>query len=265
MPVENRFLVALLVVVLTVVMPPPASAQEDLSAPRGAAAGAVTEGWSILRDAIGDLERFLTSSETYVVLGLGLGAAAGLQRHDHRIAASRLNSELFESSSFETTFEAGETLGGTWVQLGGAVATYGVGKLTAHPRVAELGRDLIRVQAVNGALTHGLKRAVGRRRPDGTGRRSFPSGHASATFASAVVLHNHLGWKVGVPSMAVASYVAASRMSENRHYLSDVIVGAAIGLAAGQAVTFRLRQARFELAPLASPNGAGVQVAVVGF
>ena len=155
-------------------------------------------------------------------------------------------------------------MGGSLVQIGGALTTYALGHLVARPGVAELGRDLIRVQVLAGVVTQGLKYAVGRERPDGSSRRSFPSGHSSGTFAAAVVLQNHYGWKVGAPALGVASYVAASRLSENRHYLSDVVFGAAIGLAAGRAVTFRLRDTRFELTPIAAHGGAGVHVAVVG-
>jgi membrane-associated phospholipid phosphatase len=106
-------------------------------------------------------------------------------------------------------------------------------------------------------LTQGLKVIVQRPRPDGSGF-SFPSGHASATFATATVLHQRLGWKVGIPAYAVAAGVAASRLQENQHYASDVIFGAAIGIAAGRAVTIGRGPARFALAPTAVHGGAGV-------
>ena len=62
--------------------------------------------------------------------------------------------------------------------------------------------------------------------------------------------------------MAVASYVAASRLSENRHHLSDVAFGAAVGLAAGRVVTIARGSRRFELAPIALAGGGGIQVTV---
>ena len=60
----------------------------------------------------------------------------------------------------------------------------------------------------------------------------------------------------------MASYVAASRLAENKHFLSDVVFGAAVGLAAGRTVTFGMGSTRFELSPLAAQGGAGVQVSV---
>jgi undecaprenyl-diphosphatase len=81
----------------------------------------------------------------------------------------------------------------------------------------------------------GLKRAVERRRPDGTGHdggSSFPSSHAANAWLLAVVLSRR--WPRGAPLWAVvAALVAFSRMYLHRHYLSDVVVGSAIGLASG--------------------------------
>ena len=120
----------------------------------------------------------------------------------------------------------------------------------------------MRVQFLTQGITQLVKYTARRMRPDGSSRSSFPSGHASGTFASATVLQRHYGWKVGIPAFGVASYVAASRLAENKHYLSDVVFGAAIGLTAGRTVTFGMGSTRFELSPMASQGGAGVQVSV---
>ena len=56
---------------------------------------------------------------------------------------------------------------------------------------------------------------------------------AFVSFASAAVLQEHFGWKVGLAAYAGAAYVATSRLSERQHYLSDVVFGAAVGIAAG--------------------------------
>ncbi|HTK30538.1 MAG TPA: phosphatase PAP2 family protein [Candidatus Saccharimonadaceae bacterium] len=81
----------------------------------------------------------------------------------------------------------------------------------------------------------GLKRAVDRRRPDGSGHgggSSFPSSHAANAWLLAVVLARR--WPRGAPLWAAsAALVAFSRMYLHRHYLSDVAVGSAIGLASG--------------------------------
>jgi membrane-associated phospholipid phosphatase len=84
------------------------------------------------------------------------------------------------------------------------------------------------------------------------------------TFASATVLQRDLGWKVGIPAYGIATYVAASRIQENRHFLSDVAFGAAIGIIAGRTVTLGRGDGRFAVAPMAAPGGGGVSFTWVG-
>ena len=79
------------------------------------------------------------------------------------------------------------------------------------------------------------------------------------SFASATILQREFGWKVGVPAYAVASYIGLSRIEHERHYLSDVLFGAAIGVVSARAVGFDIAGRRFDMTPMASPGGgAGV-------
>jgi membrane-associated phospholipid phosphatase len=107
-----------------------------------------------------------------------------------------------------------------------------------------------------------FKESTRRSRPEGTGF-SFPSGHTTVTFASATVLQRHFGWKVGLPAYAVASYVAASRVEMQRHYLSDVAFGAALGIVAGRTLPIGHGRALM-LTPMASPSGVGAQFTLSG-
>src|SRR5262249_14242135 len=106
-------------------------------------------------------------------------------------------------------------------------------------------------------LVQPLKMATDRERPDGSDHRSFPSGHAAATFAAATVLERHLGWKKAALAYVIASYVAASRLHDNVHFLSDVAFGAAVGTIAGRTVTEHGRET-WTLAPAALPGGAAI-------
>lgn len=78
----------------------------------------------------------------------------------------------------------------------------------------------------------GVKRLVNRTRPDGVAKRSnasFPSSHAAGAFALAAVLNRR--WSRLWPAwFLAAALVAFSRLYLNRHFLSDVVVGAMIGL-----------------------------------
>lgn len=200
-----------------------------------------------------DFQR-LPSLETGLILGLAGAASAGVHENDPRITRSAAR-----SSALDTLFEPGAVIGGGYVQVGAAFATFAIGRALHSPRVSVLGADLVRAQLMSAAMTQGLKVAVGRTRPDGT-RYSFPSGHTSATFATATVLQRHYGWKVGIPAYALAAYVGGSRLQENRHYLSDVMFGAAIGVVAGRTATIGVGRARFAMTPIAAPGGGGVGI-----
>jgi membrane-associated phospholipid phosphatase len=124
-----------------------------------------------------------------------------------------------------------------------------------------VGADLVRANILAQALTTGIKVSVRRGRPDGT-EFSFPSGHTSVSFAAATVVKEHFGWKAGLPAYAGAAYIAASRVQERRHFLSDVAFGAVVGIVAGRTVTVGRGDYRFNVEPMV-PAGGGVGVAFV--
>jgi membrane-associated phospholipid phosphatase len=171
---------------------------------------------------------------------------------------SALSRAMSSSASMGTLLGPGETVGGARLQLAGAVATYGVGRLTGHSKLAVVGADLIRANILAQALTGGIKMSVRRGRPDGT-EFSFPSGHTSVSFAAATVIKSHFGWKGGVPAYAAATYVAASRIQDKRHFLSDVAFGAVVGIVAGRTVTLGSGNHKFSVEPTI-PNGGGVGI-----
>lgn len=210
----------------------------------------------LLRQIGGDFRRF-TSRDTVIALGLGGGLSLAALPHDRRLteAASR-------SAKLDGFFRFGAVSGGGWVEGGGAVATYALGRLAQQRGVTSLGRDLVRAQLLNAVVTSTLKVALRRERPDGSSRLSFPSGHSSATFATATVVERHLGWKAGLPAYAFAVYVAGSRLQDNKHLASDVVVGAALGIAAGRAVAFGRDRTRVSVTPALFPAGPGLAVAL---
>jgi membrane-associated phospholipid phosphatase len=125
--------------------------------------------------------------------------------------------------------------------------------------VTSLGADLVDAQIVNGVITQGIKGATHRTRPSG-GKRSFPSGHTSATFATAAVVQEHYGWKVGAPLYALGAYVSMNRLVDNNHWASDVIFGTAIGIVSGRAASFGHSTQRITVRPAAISRG----IAIVG-
>lgn len=109
------------------------------------------------------------------------------------------------------------------------------------------------------SVSTALKYIVREPRPDGSDRKSFPSGHTTAAFAFASVVGAEDGWGWGALSYAFATAVAVSRMSDNKHNLHDVIGGATIGTVYGLGVHYRHRkESALAVAPLWEPGVYGL-------
>lgn len=92
------------------------------------------------------------------------------------------------------------------------------------------------------AITPLVKQLTNRTRPNGDGE-SFPSNHATQSFAVASVIAEHyprVRWLV----YAIAAGVGSARVSNNAHWASDVVAGAAIGTLVGHTVAKTNRNAR---------------------
>jgi membrane-associated phospholipid phosphatase len=154
-------------------------------------------------------------------------------------------------------YKPAKYLGDTPMQVALSVGTYSYGRLFDAPKASHLGMDLLRAQILTEALVQPLKFATHRQRPDLSNHQSFPSGHAAITFAAATVIERHLGWRRSLLGYALASYVASSRLHDNRHYLSDVVFGAAVGTIAGRTVTQHGRDI-WTLTPVNVPGGVAI-------
>jgi membrane-associated phospholipid phosphatase len=170
-------------------------------------------------------------------------------------------SEEFSPTATPAAFEPGATYGNLAFQFPLAITWWIVGHAAGSDNSADAGRDLLRAQILGASWAYALKYAVNRTRPNGD-PRSFPSGHATAAFATATVLQEHYGWKLGVPMYAVAAYVGLERVTQQKHWPSDVVVGAALGTICGRTVTLHVRRARLNVQPQAVPRGGAVFVHV---
>lgn len=232
---------------------PFASAQ---SAPLDCAAQAPPSFKEIFTGTMSDFRR-LPSNGTAALLAVGAGATLAAHGADDTVT-----NKVSTRNAVNERFEAGAILGGTPAELGAALTTYGLGRVFHNRCVAAVGADLAQAQLMAQAMTYALKASVQRDRPEGSGF-SFPSGHASVAFASATVLQRHFGWKAGLPAYAAATYVAASRVQMKRHYLSDVIFGATLGVVAGRTVTMPGGH-RMAIGPIATPMGPAAGVTLLG-
>lgn len=94
---------------------------------------------------------------------------------------------------------------------------------------------------VNTAVTHAVKYIIDRPRPEGNGHYAFPSGHTSSAFQGAAFIERRYGWKWGIPSYLLATFVGYSRIEgeSDMHDIWDVMGGAALGITSSYIFTDR--------------------------
>lgn len=117
------------------------------------------------------------------------------------------------------------TAGGIWI----------AGKLSNSESTESFGEELSRGLLFTYGIVQTLKWSTNRTRPNNENNNSFPSAHAAGAACLATVLWNNYGYEAGIPAVAVAIYTCFSRVNLGKHFISDVIMGAAIGTACGVA------------------------------
>jgi hypothetical protein len=238
----------------------PQQKEEQPPAAVGEAQAKPTRGFfSALFHNLGDDVKHMPRMNSVYWLAGGAALAAIVHPEDDSINARLVN------SSTNNLWIPGKVIGGTPTIVGASLATYIIGRSKKMNRLQHLGMDELEAAILSNAIVASAKQ-IGRRdrplNPDGSKQTgfSFPSGHSATTFAAATVLQQHLGYKAGVPTYLIATYVAASRLHDNRHFASDVIFGAATGIVIGRSVTWHGRN--FYASPMLVPNGAGLLVQV---
>jgi membrane-associated phospholipid phosphatase len=147
--------------------------------------------------------------------------------------------------------DAGSFVGDPYLHIGVAAALYGAGALADKPKLIRIGEELGEALILSDVTTVLLKDAVGRGRPQtGDSNSNFrpfqfknnydslPSMHTGSSFALAHVLASETeSVPMKILCYAGASFVGFSRLYREKHWSSDVILAAAIGELAGNAVT----------------------------
>ncbi len=174
-----------------------------------------------------------------------------------RSIARRLTNERSKANRFLN----GSSKGVEYIADPGSIVIgtglYLFGRLTNHPGIEDLGWHGTEAVLFGGATAWVLKGLTGRARPFVTGdttahdfkfgggfgnadRQSFPSGHTTAAFAAAAAVVSeaergwpHHFWLVAPVMFGGASLVGLSRMYHDKHWASDVALGAAIGTFSG--------------------------------
>lgn len=193
------------------------------------------------------------ATEEWLPLGLGLGAAALVHPLDD-------NADRWVDRHGPSNLTKAGRIGGSWqaqVPLAGALVADALVRRCWRP----LSSDLVRALGVNLAVTNTLKGLTRRERPNHeSSKLSFPSGHASSTFALATVVQQRLGWKAGAAAYGFATYTAWTRVRDDKHWVSDTVFGGALGVAVGRAVVRTGRMERWSVSPSLANGGVGVFV-----
>lgn len=180
-----------------------------------------------------------------------------------------------KSRNLDRAADAGSILGNPFVHLGVAAAVYGGGIWADSPKYKELGEMLGESVLLADATTYVLKEAIGRGRPFTSGDKgsfrpfqfkndydSMPSMHTASSFAMASVLAAASENVIAKMSYyAAATFVGFSRLYQDKHWASDIVLGAAVGELCGRVVTrFHGGKGRstFTVAPMATGNSASL-------
>jgi|SRR6185369_7384983 len=154
-----------------------------------------------------------------------------------------ISDESMESSSagLNRLSRAFEPAGNAAVVAPAILLVYGAARMTGHDELARAAQRVGASVVAAGIATFALKEAAGRERPRESpgdadvfqpfsGHASFPSGHSAVAFttATAITRETHARW-VPWAVYPAAALVAWSRVHDQEHWTSDVMVGAALG------------------------------------
>jgi len=207
-------------------------------------------------------------------LTLGVAGAIGLTYGFDGQIRDKLQQN--RSRSIDKAADTGSLIGDPYLHLGFAALLYGGGIMAESPRWKETGEMLGEALILADGATLILKEATGRGRPIATSHKGdfkpfgfksnfdgFPSMHTASSFAMASVLaRTSDSMSVAVLSYCAAVFVGFSRMNQDKHWASDVLLGAAIGELAGRvAISQHARKSSYSFIPSVMDGGGGLALA----
>ena len=170
---------------------------------------------------------------------------------DNPVRSYMLDNQTASKADVASAFEV---MGEPAVQIGVPAVMIGAGLAFHKPGLARSGLRAVTSSALAGGVTYVLKWAFGRERPNDPGSEpwifepfsgefsssdaSFPSGHTSSAFGFAASLADDVRplWaKIGLYTLATGT--AWSRVYNNKHWTSDVVAGALVGITSAKLVS----------------------------
>lgn len=125
---------------------------------------------------------------------------------------------------------------------------------------------------IMGATVQTMKTSFAIERPDHSNNHSFPSGHTATAFVGAHILfkeYKDVSPWIGVGGYAIASATGVMRVFNKKHWISDVVVGAGVGIMSAEigymllpiwhnVLGIKEKDKSLVIAPVVSPESAGV-------
>jgi len=204
------------------------------------------------------------------IIPLGL-VTAGL------ITAAVPQNTLFSKHTVQecitTKYPDFSTTADNYLQFVPGMAVFGLKALGLKSRSDLLNQSIILVksQLLQMVIVQSLKSITHVERPNGDGYQSMPSGHTAEAFQLAAMLdmeyRDVTPW-ISVSGYAVATATGTLRMLNNKHWISDVLVGAGIGIFTTKMV-YLTHQYRWKMKsnvvilPAIYKNGGGISLAMI--
>ena len=174
--------------------------------------------------------------------------------------------------NFQTNVRGFNTIADNYLQFAPLVALYSFKFAGLKSKNNFLNQAILTTKSelLVSAIVFSMKHMIKDNRPDGSDDNSMPSGHTAQAFASATLLD--MEYRDTSPWISVSGYLCAAttgflRVANNHHWVSDVLIGAGIGIASVKIVylTHRHRWGKNQtgvLVPTIYSNGVGLAFAM---
>lgn len=274
----------LIILAFTISCPPGLNADEETSTEQQEAVSLNPE---FLREVARDTGEVITSpihwESEWTTFSIFTAATAGFMALDSTFQRyAQHGRPRLKSGQYERTFEDRvsqyvKPLGNAGYLALPLGSFYFYGHLAHDNRAKRAALRSVESLLVSNLLAQAMKRTLNRERPSGLGVRNqwgveslanpghaMPSGHATVAFAIATVFATEYADKKYVPPIAytLATLTGLSRIHDNRHWASDVFVGACIGYFTSKSIMKMHEEQRFRIVPVIEEDAYGLGISV---
>lgn len=143
----------------------------------------------------------------------------------------KMNDKVHEAMGY-SYHNRKKTYADDYIQYLPIASVYGLSLLGAKAKHDYVDRTMVLAvsAATMATAVNVIKHTVKEPRPDSGARNSFPSGHTATAFMGAEIVREEYGWAYGSAAYGVATLIGVARLYNERHWMTDVLAGAGIGI-----------------------------------